>query len=683
MSGLTRKILLEQQETVYLKVKNVFAKRVKCALMCAVVICTAVFAASCGRTDVVNEDGSAVVSHMTLDEKLSQMIIPAIRTWNGDEVTDLDEVPDLREALKKHQYGGIILFGQNIKNTEQTVRLVSGLQANNLSNEAVSVHIPYLMPLDEEGGIVIRLTDGTRMTGNMAIGATGDAAEKNALVTGRIIGEELSALGFNADFAPVVDVNNNAANPVIGVRSFSDDPKTVAELGTGYMDGLAGVNIAAACKHFPGHGDTDVDSHIGTPTVEKTYEELLQTELVPFEAMTGHGVDMVMTAHITFPKIDDKVTYGDGTEGYYPATMSKKIITDILRGDLGYDGVVVTDALEMDAIMNAALVDGEPQSTEYMVNVAEKVINAGADILLIPKDLCDAESAAFYDGYISGLEAKVEDGIIPMERIDESVGRILKLKEKYGIEESAYSDNNIDELVENAKSVVGSEEHHKVEMEIARSAITVLKNDGNTLPLSKDIDRVFLLCRAETDRVLVESTMSALKEEGVIDPDTEVLFDYYIESDSEGEKLHYSEGMADGIRNADVVIGMTQTYNSAVLAESAPMYQALSKAINDVHEGGGRFVLLSCRLPYDAARFLDADAVVLAYLGAGMDMDPTAAGSSTGTGAYNANAVAAIEVIAGKTAPSGRLPVNIPEININSDGTVSYGDGLLYKRGDS
>ena len=664
------------------KMKKIYIKKIKSLLICAVIICMAILDVSCGESKAENKDESVIVSRMTLDDKLSQMIIPAIRTWNDNEVTDLDEVPELKEALKKHQYGGIILYGQNIKNTEQTVKLVSGLQANNLSNEEVSAHIPYLMPLDEEGGIVIRLTDGTRMTGNMAIGATGDAAEENALVTGRIIGEELSALGFNADFAPVVDVNNNAANPVIGVRSFSDDPETVAALGTSYMDGLSKVNIAAACKHFPGHGDTDVDSHIGTPTVEKTYEELLQTELVPFEAMTGHGVDMVMTAHITFPKIDDKVTFGDGTEGYYPATMSKKIITDILRGDLGYDGVVVTDALEMDAIMNAALVDGEPQSTEYMVNVAEKVINAGVDILLLPKDLKDAEAALFYDDYISGLEKKVEDGTIPMERIDESVERILKLKEKYGIEESAYSDNNIDELIENAKSVVGSKEHHNEEMEIARSAITVLKNDGDTLPLSKDADRVFLLGRLETDRTLIESTMAALRDEGVISPDTEVLFDYYIESDPDGEKLHYTEEMADEIRNSDVVIGMTQTHNADVLAESALMYQAVSRAISDVHEGGGRFVLLSCRLPYDAARFLDAEAIVLAYLGAGMDMDPTATdGSSVGTGAYNSNVVAALEVIVGKTAATGRLPVNIPELNINSDGTVSYGDKPLYKRG--
>ena len=141
--------------------------------------------------------------------------------------------------------------------------------------------------------------------------------------------------------------------------------------------------------------------------------------------------------------------------------------------------------------------------------------------------------------------------------------------------------------------------------------------------------------------------------------------------------------MAENIRNADVVIGMTQTHNTGVLAESSPMYQAISRAIRDVHEGGGRFVLFSCRLPYDAARFLDADAVVLAYLGAGMNMDPTAAdGSSLGTGAYNANAVAALEVIAGKTEATGRLPVNIPEMHISGNGAVSYGEELLYKRGD-
>ena len=267
-----------------------------------------------------------VISKMTLDEKISQMIIPAIRTWNDEGITELEKVPEIKAALKKHQYGGVILFGANITGTEQITRLIDDLQNNNNAIEGVSAHIPYLMPVDEEGGIVIRLTSGTRMTGNMAIGATQDAVA-NAGETGEILGEELKAVGFNTDFAPDIDVNNNPSNPVIGTRSFSDDPQKVSELGKAYSEGLSKSGIVATYKHFPGHGDTAVDSHIGTPSVEKTYDEIKATELVPFKAAIDNGADMIMTAHITYPLIDDEVVFGDGvTKGFYPATMSKKII---------------------------------------------------------------------------------------------------------------------------------------------------------------------------------------------------------------------------------------------------------------------------------------------------------------------------------------------------------------------
>ena len=171
-----------------------------------------------------------IIARMSMDEKISQMIIPAIRSFDGENVTELDKAPELKKALRKHQYGGVILFGQNITGTEQITRLLYDLKENNTAAEGVSTHIPYLTPVDEEGGIVIRLTTGTRMTGNMAIGAT-DNAEENAEKTGEIIGEELAAAGFNTDYAPVIDVNNNPANPVIGTRSFSDDPEAAASLG--------------------------------------------------------------------------------------------------------------------------------------------------------------------------------------------------------------------------------------------------------------------------------------------------------------------------------------------------------------------------------------------------------------------------------------------------------------------
>ena len=295
-------------------------------------------------------DVDAILSNMTLDEKISQMIIPAIRTWKSADaqaavnVTSLADAHGLDTALQKHQYGGVILFGSNVKDTAQVTRLVSELQVNNALIEATT-KIPYLMPVDGEGGVVTRLASGTRMTGNMAIGATGDEAVNHAETTGDIIGEELAAVGFNADFAPSIDVNCNPANPAIGTRSFSDDPEVVTNLGTAFAKGLAKNDAIATYKHFPGHGDTATDSHSDLSVVDKTRKQLDTTELVPFKSIVGTA-DMIMSAHIVLPQIDDEVTFADDTKGHYPATMSKKIMNDILREEMGYDGVVISDALE-------------------------------------------------------------------------------------------------------------------------------------------------------------------------------------------------------------------------------------------------------------------------------------------------------------------------------------------------
>ena len=621
-----------------------------------------------------------MVAGMTLDEKIAQMIIPAIRTWNGEDVTDLSAAPGLAEALRKHQYGGIILFAINIRETDQVTRLTADLQANNAAAENVSVHIPYFLPVDEEGGQVIRLSSGTRMNGNMAIGATGEKAAENARTTGRIIGEEIAATGFNVDFAPAVDVNNNAANPVIGTRSFSDDPQFVSELGIAYAEGLSGEGILPTYKHFPGHGDTSVDSHIGTPSVEKTYEELQQVELVPFAAAIENGAEMIMTAHITFPLIDEEVTYGDGvTTGYYPATMSHRIISEILRGDMGFDGLVVTDALEMDAIRTAALVPGEEGSVEYAVNIAEKVINAGVDILLLPKDLTDPDMAEFYDGYIAGIAAKVEDGTIRMERIDESVIRILKCKEAHGILDLDTSEEGLDAAIENAVSVVGCDEHHAAEMEIARQAITVVKNEDQLLPLT-DAKKIVFLGRQSDDAMTINYTLDNLRADGQIAETTEIYVDYYY--DTTDGSLHYTDEIKEAIAGADAVIVLTKTYNMSTLAEDSAQYQGVHSAIEDAHAAGGKFILLSDNLPYDAARYQEADAIVLAYMAAGLDMDPTerTAGKNNQK-AFNTNVAAAVETIFGANEPKGILPVSLPVIETAEDGTISYGEDILYERG--
>ncbi|SFC47456.1 glycoside hydrolase family 3 protein [Butyrivibrio sp. YAB3001] len=656
-----------------------FAKLLSIALVLTMLTATCALT-GCASDQSPEAQVSKIVSKMTLDEKISQMIIPAIRTWNEENVTDLSAVPELSKALRRHQYGGVILFGSNITGNAQVTRLLHDLQENNRMIENTSIHIPYLTPVDEEGGIVVRLTSGTRMTGNMAIGATEDA-EGNALKTGTILGEELAALGFNADFAPDIDVNNNPNNPVIGTRSFSDDPALVAKLGTAYTKGLSNSHIIATYKHFPGHGDTGVDSHIGTPSVEKTYDEIKETELVPFKSAIENGAEMIMTAHITYPLIDEEKTFGDGvTRGFYPATMSKKMITDILRTDMGYNGVVVTDALEMDAIDEAGLVPGEKGSAEYSINIAKEVINSGVDLLLLPRDITDPEAVSFYEEYISGIASKVKSGEIDKKRIDESVKRILTLKVKYGFLDNT-ANPDVEQRIADSTAIVGSSSHHEAEMTMAKEAITVVKNEDTVLPVSSDAKEIFILGRLNSDSATLQYAVDKLKEGSYIGYDTTVNIDYYYDSSAD-VKLHYTDEVKEKISNADIVIGFSYASGSSALDIESPQYIGLRSAIDDTHAAEGKFILVSQNLPYDAAIFNDADAIVLAYMGSALGTDPTdKTDSGSGSKATNANIVAAIDTIFGENNAKGHLPVNVPEVIKNSDGTLNYGSNYLYERG--
>ena len=665
----------------------------------AVILCAAMLAGCLLKAAPVkaNEKLSLeeIVSGMTLDEKISQMIMPAIRTWNGTNVTDLAAADGLAEALAKHQYGGIILSASNISTAAQSAKLVSDLQKNNAGIET-GTNIPYFISADEEGGIVTRLTCGTRMTGSMAIGATGENAEINAALTAQVIASELEALGININNAPDIDVNSNPDNPVIGTRSFSDDPETVSKLGITFGETLEENGVIAVYKHFPGHGDTGTDSHIGTASVNKTYEQLMENEFIPFIAAIEAGADMIMTAHITLPLVDDEQTFANGEKGYYPATMSKKIMTGILREDLGFQGVIITDALEMAAIAEAGLVPGEKGSAEYFVNIAEKVINAGVDILLCPVDMTSADAAAFYDDYIEGIAALVESGVISGDRIDESVLRILKLKDKYGILDMDTSGENVEEIEAYAELVVGCSENHAAEMEIAKQAITMVKNDG-TLPVSSDAKNIVLVGRSKADTIALGYAVDSLKKDGLIDEsayvqnlgqgtesgsaesDTRITIDYYYVSYS--KPVNYTDELKAAIEAADIVVTLACTWDTDDLSEGYAPYEGITGCMNDAYASGAKFVLLSTNLPYDCARYQLSDAILLAYMSSGTGTDPTARNEYENANAYNANIIAAVEIIFGKQSPEGTLPVNIPKVADNGDGTVHYTDELLYERG--
>ncbi len=636
-------------------------------------------------------DIDTMIERMTLEEKIAQMIIVASRTWDGQNTTNLAAADGLAEVLRKHQYGGVILYANNVQTATQTAQLVSDLQNNNMA-AAISEgtkHVPYFMAVDEEGGVVVRFATGTRMTGSMAVGATGAQAANNALLTGQVLGEESAVLGFNVDFAPSVDVNSNPSNPIIGTRSFSDDPDAVGPLGAAFVEGLSSSNVIATLKHFPGHGDTATDTHIETATVNKTIDQLRACELVPFAALAD-SADMIMTAHVTLPLYDDEVTFADGTKGYYPATMSTKVINGLLRGELGYDGVVITDALEMGAMGTKALVPGEKGSSEYCANVAEKVINAGCDILLLPCDLTNANVGTFYDEYIEKIAAKVTAGTISQARIDQSVRRILELKSSYGIFDPTRTDVPVFHPSADAEDVVGSAEHHATERQIARQAVTLVKNDNNTLPISGFHGSVVLLGRVQGDNKTIAYVVRSLQEQGLIaqdayvrnlaagttsgSPDSamQVTIDYY----AGGSEPHYTDELAAAIAQADTVVCMTASWGSGTLATTSPTHQGVVRAMTDTHAAGGRFVFMANNLPYDVARYQDADAALLTYMSSGFTgVDPATDGS------YNANVIAGIEALFDAVQPTGTLPVMLPTLTENADGSVSFTSEALYPRG--
>ena len=421
-----------------------------------------------------HEAAAEMTGSMPLRQKLAQMIMLNVRYWSDDGSEEnrsgQETLPaQVEELLEKYSFGGVLLFAQNVTGTEQTVRYVDQLQNAAADSE---FGIPLLISADQEGGTIVRLGTGTNTCGNMALGATGDP--QNAYENAEIIAGELHAVGINVDLAPVMDVNNNPRNPIINVRSFSSDPDIVSDMGTAFIKGLSDNGIIGSAKHFPGHGNTDTDSHTGLPMIDRSYDELKQCELIPFQAAMDSGIEMVMTAHIQYPQIE-KNTYtsiSTGEEIYLPATLSSTILTDIMRGDMGYEGVIITDGMQMGAL----------KDNFDIYDTAELAINAGADMLLEPLTTWCPDDIEAMEAYLDKLEEYVEDGTIPESRIDESCTRILELKYEKGLFENDGRD--IETKVSNALSVVGSEANHDKEAEITQKAVTLVQNNENVLPLS-------------------------------------------------------------------------------------------------------------------------------------------------------------------------------------------------------
>lgn len=562
----------------------------------------------------------ALISRMTLEEKVGQLFVMRVygHSATAPDQADIDAnlkeigVRTAAELIAKYRVGGIIYFAwaHNTRDPHQIAELSNGIQRASLEQPR---GLPLLISTDQEHGIVARVgKPATLFPGAMALGAGGSRAD--ARTVGRISGAELRAIGISQDYSPDADVNVNPANPVIGVRSFGADPDAVAGLVAAEVKGYQSSGVAATAKHFPGHGDTAVDSHFGFPVITHSRELWSALDAVPFRAAIRAGIDSIMTAHIMVPALDPA---GD------PATLSHPILTGILRGELGYDGVVVTDSLGMEGVR-----------TKYGDDrVPVLALKAGVDQLLNPPDLSVAWNAV--------LNA-VRGGELTEARLDESILRVLRLKAKHGLLSDPYvCDAGVDR-------VVGIPAHLRAADRIAERTTTLLVNEEGLLPLS----------RLRTPRVLVVGAdpASPSLSDG---PPTTVLAGALTELGFTATAL--STGTAPSAATitkavtaaagADAVVSLT--YNLTATGSQKILVERLLAT-------GVPVTAVAIRNPYDVALLPGVGACLASYSWTDVEVR------------------AAARVIAGRVDPRGRLPVAVQRADDPAQVLYPIGYGLTY-----
>jgi beta-N-acetylhexosaminidase len=557
------------------------------------------------------------VRDLSLDEKVGQLFVPSARGIFLNETSS--EYQRLERLVREQHIGGVMW---SLSNVYESAYLTRRLQS--------ASRVPLLISADLEAGMGMRFADTTYWPPAMALAATGDPslAERE----GKQVATEALAIGVNQLYAPVADVNVNADNPVINTRSFGEDSHDVARYVAAFTRGVRSAGALATAKHFPGHGDTQTDSHRSLPVLGVTRERLDEVELVPFRAAIEAGVDSVMLGHLSIPVLDsaplpmpppgfvaDNRYAGDPEEfeqATMPATLSQPIIEGLLRKQLGFQGLVVTDAFDMRAV-TGRFPAGE---------AAVRAIEAGVDIILMPTNI---------DAAIAGVKDAVKSGRIPMSRLDASVSRILAAKQR--IRQTPIDPDTI-------FRVVDSRESRALAREVAAKAITLVREESGALPLSRDASVALLTV---SDFAELANPVWELEREltqRLARPPARFLLD------ARSCEPDYAAAVA-GAQRADVVL-LALAIRTRSGHGRITIPDAARRAIEQILAGGTRVVAVSFGTPYLLRDLPSLQTYLCAY------------------GVQPSMQIAAARALFGEAAIGGKLPVTIP-------GLYARGHGVL------
>jgi beta-N-acetylhexosaminidase len=525
---------------------------------------------------------------MTLEQAVGQQFLV---TFEGREAPP----NQFLEILRRQHVGGVVLFRhKNMGNLAELRGLTHALQ--HAATE--SGQPPLLIAADQEGGQLIAVDQTTPFPGNMALGATG--SERLSYKVGRALGKELSAVGVNVDFAPVCDVNSNPRNPVIGTRSFGEDPKLVARMSAALIRGLQSSGVAATAKHFPGHGDTSSDSHRGAPIVTHNAKRIRSVELVPFRAAVKSRVRLVMTAHIVMPALN-------GGSNELPATLSQKILRDLLRHKMRFNGVIVSDALDMHAMEQ-----GSGYVAETMAAVA-----AGIDLLLFNHDLSRVEPAC------SNLVQATRRGLLSADEMRASARRILALK------------NWIKRQPQEPLAVIGCKEHLQLAQEVARKSVTLVFDTARQLPLHVGPNERIAVAIPRPEDLTPADTSSYVKP--VL---ADALRRYHPRVDE------FSFGMSPAAGEIGALCERLAKYEVVIVGTiNATAHPGQAELVKKLVRQGTRLITVALRMPYDLAAYPEVPTYVCSYSILPPAMEALA------------------EALFGRISFAGILPVTIPGVS--------------------